>query len=43
MTLSPNTQIFFVGKLRKQKLLTFFQQKSTEVFEILTFEILMKR
>ena len=43
MTLSPNTQIFFVGKLRKQKLSHFFNKKSTEVFEILTFEILMKR
>ena len=47
MTLPPNTQIFFVEKMRAafalQKLLTFFQQNNIGVFEILRFEILTKR
>ena len=42
------TLIFFVEKMREalalQKFLTFFQQKKKKIgiFEILTFEILMK-
>ena len=38
MTLLPNTLIFFVEKIREH----IFSAKNNDIFQILTFEILMK-
>ena len=43
MTLLPNTLIFFIEKMREAKASHIFSTKNIGIFQILTFEILMKR